>query len=431
MFLSNALLKGTLILTLSGLLSRILGFLFRIFLSRHFTSDQIGVYQLLLPLYNLVLTICASGILTILSKTTAQSLKDGIQALKGILLSSIPLAFLFMLLFQKYAAYFSLYLTSDHSSIFLLILLSYTFIPSVIHNCMNSFFLGLRSTKVPAISQLIEQLTRILFVTICICFLFPDSDLLPVGLIVSGLIFGEFCASIYSVYAFYQKFRSRFFTPLSIHAFLKTTYIPSLPLTLNRILLTLLHSMEAILIPKSLQAYGLDQINAFAIYGIFSGMALPCILFPSAITNSLSALLLPTVAKLQKTSDTPTIQHINQRSIKGCLFLGFLFLLFFRILGPYIGNLCFSNDLVGHFLCILAFVCPFLYSNASCTSILNGLGYVYITFLLQLCMISIRIFGILFATPHFGINGYLWSLLFSQIFFFLCALFFLKRTNNI
>ena len=41
------------------------------------------------------------------------------------------------------------------------------------------------------------------------------------------------------------------------------------------------------------------EAKALSLYGVLTGMALPCILFPSALTNSISVMLLPTVAELQ------------------------------------------------------------------------------------------------------------------------------------
>ena len=73
----------------------------------------------------------------------------------------------------------------------------------------------------------------------------------------------------------------------------------SLPLTGNRILLNILQSIEAVSIPASLLIYGLSTSDALSTYGVLTGMALPCILFPSALTNSASTMLLPVITEAQ------------------------------------------------------------------------------------------------------------------------------------
>ena len=53
MELHNPLIKGTFILTVTGLLTRFMGFFYRIFLSHTFGAVQVGLYQLIFPIYAL------------------------------------------------------------------------------------------------------------------------------------------------------------------------------------------------------------------------------------------------------------------------------------------------------------------------------------------------------------------------------------------
>ena len=64
-------IKGTLLLTFTGLLSRLLGFFYRIFLSHTIGAHGLGLFQLVLPLQLLVMAVCASGIQSAISRLTA------------------------------------------------------------------------------------------------------------------------------------------------------------------------------------------------------------------------------------------------------------------------------------------------------------------------------------------------------------------------
>ena len=64
-------IKGTLLLTFAGLLSRLMGFFYRIFLSHTIGAHGLGIFQLILPLQILIMSICASGIQTAISRLTA------------------------------------------------------------------------------------------------------------------------------------------------------------------------------------------------------------------------------------------------------------------------------------------------------------------------------------------------------------------------
>ena len=66
--LKSTLAKGTLILTVAGFLSRILGFFYRIWLSDHLGSELLGIYQMIFPISGVCYTIYASGIQTAISK---------------------------------------------------------------------------------------------------------------------------------------------------------------------------------------------------------------------------------------------------------------------------------------------------------------------------------------------------------------------------
>ena len=72
MNLKNSLVSGTIILTLSGLLSRVIGFFYRIFLSQRFGEEAMGIYQLTGPILGLTYALCISGIQSAIAKQIAE-----------------------------------------------------------------------------------------------------------------------------------------------------------------------------------------------------------------------------------------------------------------------------------------------------------------------------------------------------------------------
>ena len=63
-FLKNQLLKGTIILTGAGIITRVIGFVYRIFLAGTLGETNLGIYQLIFPVYSICFTLYASGIQT-------------------------------------------------------------------------------------------------------------------------------------------------------------------------------------------------------------------------------------------------------------------------------------------------------------------------------------------------------------------------------
>ena len=133
-------------------------------------------------------------------------------------------------------------------------------------------------------------------------------------------------------------------------------------------------------------------------------MALPLIFFPSAITNSLSVLLLPIVSEAESNNNTKTIQKATRKTIKYCLLLGFACTLGFLLIGRSAGTYLFKSDLAGTFIISLSFICPFLYLTSTLSSVLHGLGKTFQTFIYCTISICIRLFFIFFLVPIYGIR---------------------------
>ena len=72
------LLRGTIILTLTGFLSRIIGFFYRIFLSQTIGAEGMGIYQLIFPIHSICFAVAVGGIQTAISRFVAAriALKD-------------------------------------------------------------------------------------------------------------------------------------------------------------------------------------------------------------------------------------------------------------------------------------------------------------------------------------------------------------------
>ena len=69
--LRNKLIQGTLILTATGFITRIIGFVYRIFLANILGTNLLGVYQLVFPVYGICFTIYGAGIQTAISQLIA------------------------------------------------------------------------------------------------------------------------------------------------------------------------------------------------------------------------------------------------------------------------------------------------------------------------------------------------------------------------
>ena len=235
----------------------------------------------------------ASGIQTAVSQMISHERKSRHPAIikSGICLSLITALSLSFLLF-RFADWTGASFLGTKETASLLRILSVIFPFCGITSIINGYFYGISDAKIPAVSQIIEQLFRVGFVSgISLLVL---SGTLTTEIAVMGLIAGELASNIYNIshllrsVSFYTIQKS----PFHIRRLLQL----SLPLSGNKLVISLLGSIESVLIPAMLCRYGYANDDALAIFGILTGIVLPFILFPGTITNSLSVLLLPAIS---------------------------------------------------------------------------------------------------------------------------------------
>ena len=427
MNLKNSLVSGTIILTLSGLLSRVIGFFYRIYLSQHFGEEGMGIYQLTGPILGLTYALCISGIQSAIAKQIAE--KASKKVLYIGLCISLSLSLLCMFFLINKAEYLAGNVFYEPRLTTLITVLAYSLPPACIHSCINGYFFGKKQAKYPAILQLLEQLARVLSVVIILNLNDKKGMETPLYVTVVGLLIGEITSSLFSI-LFYKPEKKKLTVEINAPAssIVLEIFRYSIPLTTTRIVVGLLQSAENIYIPQNLLLAGYDTKEALSLFGVLTGMALPMIMFPTAITNSLSSMLLPAVSE-QNAENTPRkLSGMIKKSVSFCMILGFISFMGFFLLGKFLGNFLFHSSLAGTFIMSLSFICPFLYTNTSLGAIINGLGKTGFTFFIHIVSTLIRLFFVFFMIPRFGILGYLWGVLLSQLFtFFISFLYINKR----
>lgn len=437
MNLKNMFLRGTLLLTAAGIISRIMGFFYRIFLANTIGAEGMGIYQLIFPIYSVCFSLCASGIETAISKLTAAKYalgkeKEASDTLKIGLFITLTLSICCSLIIYHYAPQIAEIFLKEPRCTGLLKILAFTIPFGTTQSCICGYYFGIHKAAVPSMAQLIEQLFRMGCVFLLYKIHLTNQMEISPALAVMGLVFGEFCSLLFTVTCF--SFHPQKRLPLS----LKNVYIGlreilslSTPLTISRICINLLASLEAALIPNALKAYGMNPSTALSIYGILNGMALPFILFPNALTGSIALMLLPAVSESQASGELNKLKTAIRKTFTFCILLGCLCLIFFLLFGNFLGKFIFSSSIAGSFLTVLAWICPFLYLNTTLNSVLNGLGKTNITFLLGITGLFIRISFIFFIVPKIGIHGYLFGLLASQLFITFAGAFFLSTVFSV
>ena len=429
----NPLVTGTVVLTLTGLLSRFIGFFYRIFLSNIFGAEGMGIYQLISPVLALSFALTVSGIQTAISKyvaseTSTRDYKSSFRTLWAGFILAMALSVTCAAFIYLYADWIAVTFLLETRTAPLLRIIALSIPMATVHSCINGYFYGIRKTAIPAISQLAEQICRVgsVYLIYHIC---KQHNMTPtISFAVVGLVIGESASMIVSVIAILARANHVFPAGAVVAPRLRTSTLVAtyrrimgqllqlaVPLSANRLVLNLLQSIEAVYIPNRLMAYGLNNADALGVYGVLTGMSLPLILFPSAITNSISVLLLPIVAEADASGNRSAVRRAIMTSIRYCLILGFGCTIMFLLIGRTAGRLLFHSELAGSFILTLSFICPFMYIASTLNSILNGLGKTAQTFFFSVISLLLRLLFVFIAIPIYGIKGYPWGMLASQM----------------
>lgn len=423
----KTIFTGTLILTLSGFLSRILGFYNRIFLSNLIGAKELGIYQLIFPVYMLFFTLVCHGFETGISNLISRfSITGQKRNMKQLIHCTCVIAFFLSLILA-----FILLCCSDNVSQYILkeastapaLKISSLALPFVaLKSCLHGYYIGMNRSSVPAASQLIEQITRVSSIYLLSLTLYATTA--DATIAVWGMVCGEMVSSIYTIFAYLYTTRIKksrllpishpnrqkeHILPLSV--LLKEFFSFSIPLTINHFSLTIVNSLENMLIPFMLIRSCGDQTTALEIYGTLTGMALPFLFFPATIVNSLSVMLLPAISSSFKQKKMIQIQSTISKSIHYCVVIGIFSTFAFLIYGNALGEIIFHSTQAGHYVYQFAILCPFMYVSQTISSILNGFGNTRQTLYHNLIGVGIRIAFILTTIPSLGIAGYLYGLL--------------------
>lgn len=427
---NKLLIKGAAILTIAGLCSKILGFLYRIFLSHLIGAEGMGTFQLIIPISGFCVSLCSGGIQIAVSRFVAES-KSRAQCLgilKASLLMSGALSLIIATALHLLSDYVALIFLHDIGYAKMLKYVAYTVPTAAFHSCIIGYYFGVKNTSIPAVAQILEQVFKFLTLFVINLVFMGNNQILTAEQAVLSLFLSELAGTLFLFAAIYttrlaiisenskhtisrtvnSKLRSTFH---DIRQLFSVAYI----LTINRIMLTLLQSVEAIIVPVVLVEYGFTRTESLRIYGILTGMALPVISFPAALITSISMMIMPMVAEANVSNNEASMKHSANISTYVSCIVGIFFLGIFIHFGDFVGGNIFNQPLAGEYIKNLAWLCPFMYLSITFGSILHGLGKTTTTFIQNMISLIIRIGFLCFLVPQIGITGYFWGILISTL----------------
>ncbi len=414
-------IKNALILTVSSLILRFAGIIFKVWLAQKIGSEGIGLYQLVFSVYVLASTFAISGTSTAVTRLVSEELaldntKGALKILRRAIEISLIIAFLSVAVLLLGANYISELILGDIRTLPALKILPLSLPFIGVTSCIRGYFISRRKVTPNALSQIFEQAVRIILI------LFLVNKFWSMGLaaccfaVILGDIIAEILACLYLYVNFLfdkRRLNSKSAENRKVPIFRRILHI-SVPITLGRYLNTGLRTAENILVPKNLSKYPKSSQSALSQFGMIKGMALPILFFPSAMLNAVSTLLIPEISEAVALNRKAIVKNTCERIFKITSLVGIIFGAIFGIIGKEIGWIIYKSADVGMLIVALSPIVPLMYLDSICDGILKGLDQQSFTFRTAISDSVIRIALILFMLPKMGLNGFIIIMYFSN-----------------
>ena len=372
----TSMLYGTLVLTFTSIVSQFLGFIYRILLSRLIGAEVLGLYQLLMPVFSVLLSLTAVGLTAAVSNLSAQYHALGRpaavrQVLRRCLLCFSPL-------FAAVAA--AVILLCDPTSVYLLgdartqlglLLLLPCVLLTGVENLHKHFFYGTGQIRPPAAVELCEQLIRTGAVLGLLALFLPQNPERTVGLIVLGMTACE----VFSAAALLLLTRRRPCPAGPAEPRLNRRIASvALPIGLTSLLGNLMGAATSVLIPQRLVHAGAPVSQAMEAFGVMCGMTLPMLGLPTAFIGALGLTLVPRLAEGAALGRPELVRRRLDRALLATSVLILPAMALLAAAGPDLGAALFGEPAAGRYILPLAAGVALSCYQSVLASALNGLG---------------------------------------------------------
>ncbi len=376
-------IRGTMMLIIAGMITRLLGFLNRIILARLMGEEGVGLYMMALPSLFLLITITQIGLPIAISKRVAEAnAKNDPYKIKQIIsLSFLIIActsIIFTLSMLFFAPFIANHLLTDNRTLYPLYFISFAVPFIAISSIIKGYFQGMKNMKPQSYSIVIEQIIRISVVYFLIKVLIPYGvEFAAAGAVISVVI-GEIASCTYLFIIFKRNkiipVRKQFFTFLKNSTTTRKQMMSiAIPNTGSRLISSFANFLEPIVVAQSLALAGFQSKEATKQYGELTGYAMPLLFLPTFITNSLSIALIPFISEAIAHNDYKQVHNRIHQAIRISFASGALATIVLSLFSIPILTYMYETSNASRYIILMAPFFLLLYIQAPLQSALYGL----------------------------------------------------------
>lgn len=425
-----------LILTASNLVLQIIGFIYRMMLTRLVGTEAMGLNSLVMQIYSVAVSVCIPGMSIAIITLCGRLSSSGTYTVKRL----VRMAFMvYLLLFICIAAPIILLretiaevLIGEREVAVTLLLLPICIFLTGIENLFKAIHIGTGKASITAVSELIEQSARFVFVLILLKNVSNSSNASSVTVIMLGMVLSE----LFSVGALAGSYRREYCTVeinckpnmtsnITIYDYL----IILIPATLTGIASNAFESASSLLLPSRLLLAGYSRNAALSTIGVLSGVATPLVTMPFCFVMASNNVRLPEISAAFCSNDEVEFKKLISSSFTAAaiavLLINLPLLPFLQKLSKYFFGITPNQVIIN----LLSFKTAIIYFQVTSVMVLNAMmkqGLV-LAFALIGEFIQLVLIYVLSANPFLHIYGYVIAMILGECLRLIFNLLAIKR----
>lgn len=408
----NLFLKSTIILILSGIITKILAFVVRIIYTRILGAELIGLYSLVMPTYSLLITIATLALPTTISKLIAESKHNHLKIISSSTIIIMTINFIVVLLMLISSKFIAVNLLHEERSYMLLIAMSLTFPIISISSIIKGYFYGKQNMIPNAVSNVIEEIVRGLLIYFFVPIIMQKSEILAAASIF-GITFIEEVVSI---------FINLLFIPKNIKI-KKTNIVPdkytiksilniSIPTVSSRIIGNIGYFFEPIIIKNLLLFSGYSNQYILIEYGAYNAYTIPLLTVPSFFITAIASSLIPEISKYHLSKNTRLMKKRLKEALFFTIIIGGTFSLILLFYSKDILYILYKTTKGLNYIKTLNLVFPLFYLEAIYIAFLQAVNKAKVSMKISIAGVIIKLISLcILSLVHIG----MYSLIVSEI----------------
>ncbi len=342
--MKKTLLKGALIIALGGFFSKLIGAIYRIPLTNLLKSEGLGLYQMVFPVYCILLDLSGAGIPSGMSKLISENKDDSENVL--LLKSSVLFLSIIGVIFSLLMLIFSKTISRLQGNI--LAWKGYVFLsPSIFFvsliSCFRGYFQGYGKMLPTALSQVIEQLVKFVIAITLLSTIKKDLST-SVSIATLAVTISELFALLFLI-TLYIKSTKKYSNLLTKSTFIikrniKRIIKVCLPTTIVSILIPFSHVLDSFMVVNIIGKYSTVATN---MYGLFSGAVMSVINLPVSLCYGIAVSSLPIISKSIAENKKLNAKANEKKSIFLTLIFSFIMFIMVLILSRFAINFLYKS----------------------------------------------------------------------------------------